>query len=141
MVPNWGRSNSQGIQNRPILKPKCHKNSKLGTFWIPHDDQLMGLKAQEDVGSVKLGEWVGWVGFQREYCIVYKTGLGKLSVTFLLGRICFFFSEAHYVVCVSAFVLIFLVFSILFKVSTVIKKQDRYNIYVYIVIHIHNYSR
>lgn len=49
----------------------------------------MGLNAQEDVGSVKLGERVGWVGFQREYCIVYKTGLRKLSVTFLLGRIGF----------------------------------------------------
>lgn len=90
--------------------------------------------------SVKLGEWVGlgWVPEGVLYCI--QNGTWEAFCNFPFGKDMFFFSEAHYVVCVSAFVLIFLVFSILFKVSTVIKKQDRYiyNIYVYIVIHIHN---
>lgn len=87
--------------------------------------------------SVKLGEWVGlgWVLEGVLYCIQNESCL-KLSVTFLLGRICFFFSEAHYVICVSVFVLTFFFgVSILFKVSTVIKIQDRYIcMYSYIYI-------
>ena len=88
--------------------------------------------------SVKLGEWVGlgWVPEGVLYCI--QNGTWEAFCNFPFGKDMFFFSEAHYVVCVSAFVLIFLVFSILFKVSTVIKKQDRY---IYICIYSYTYTQ
>ena len=108
--------------------------------WIPHDDQLMGLKAQEDVGECKAG-WVGWVGLgSRGSTVLYtKRELFKAFCNFPFGKDSFFFLRGplcNLCLCVCAH--IFFGVSILFKVSTVIKKQDRY---IYICIYSFTYTQ